>query len=180
MNRLVARVRNSVRVVRIHHHLRLLLDRRLELRRLVHDREAVFSDRHPRTARVYPVVSDDVRRLALARAVVGTVAGIAAIALLVVVTTNALLAGLQFPFFPIYLVTLLTTILGFILVGVGSIWTRIPSRNVGLLVLGPPTVNITMIVTAPINPPQWSTFLFSAMWCGAVLAIGVALRRSTT
>ena len=44
VNPLIARVRDSVRVVRIHLRLRLLLDRRLELRRLVDDREALLID----------------------------------------------------------------------------------------------------------------------------------------
>jgi hypothetical protein len=127
----------------------------------------------------YPLLTDQVPRLALASAAVVTVAGTAAIALFVVVTANGLIAGLQLPFLPIYFLTLLTTILGFVLVGVGSLWTSVPSRTVGLLVLGPPTVNIIMILTAPMNPPQWSAFLISAMWCGAVLAIGVALRSSS-
>jgi hypothetical protein len=45
VNPVLARVRDPVRVVRINLCLRLLLDRRLELRRLVDDREAVFIDR---------------------------------------------------------------------------------------------------------------------------------------
>lgn len=127
----------------------------------------------------YPLLADRVPRLALASATVVTVAGTAALALFVVVIANGLVAGLQLPFLPVYFLTLLTTILGFVLVGVGSLWASVPSRAVGLLVLGPPTVNIIMIVTAPMNPPQWSTFLISAMWSGTVLAIGVALRTSS-
>jgi len=45
VNPVLARVRDPVRVVRIHLCLRLLLDRRLKLRRLVDDRETVFIDR---------------------------------------------------------------------------------------------------------------------------------------
>lgn len=127
----------------------------------------------------YPVLTERVPRLALASAAVVTAAGAAAIALFVVVTANGLIAGIQLPFLPIYFLTLLATILGFVLVGLGSLWTSVPSRTIGLLVLGPPAVNIIMIVTAPMNPPQWSTFLISAMWSGAVLAIGVALRSSS-
>lgn len=124
----------------------------------------------------YSLLADRVPRLALASAVVVTVAGIAATVLFIVTTANALVAGLQLPFLPVYLLTLLTTILGFMLFGAASLWTSIPSRRIGLLLLGPPAVNITMIVTAPMNPPQWSTFLISALWTGAILAIGFALR----
>jgi hypothetical protein len=108
--------------------------------------------------------------------VVVAVAGIAAIVLFVVTVANGLVAGLQLPFLPVYLLTLLTTILGFMLVGVASLWTSTPSRRIGLLVLGPPVVNIVMIVTAPMNPPQWSSFVISALWTGAILAVGFALR----
>jgi hypothetical protein len=124
----------------------------------------------------YPLLADRVPRLALASAVVVTVAGIAATVLFVVTAANGLVAGLQLPFLPVYLLTLLTTILGFALVGAASLWTSTPSRRIGLLVLGPPAVNVTMIVTAPMNPPQWTTFLISALWTGAIFAIGVALR----
>lgn len=124
----------------------------------------------------YPLLADRVPRLALASTVVVTVAGTAATVLFVVTTANALVAGLQLPFLPVYLLTLLTTILGFVLVGGASLWTGTPSRRIGLLLLGPPAVNVTMIVTAPMNPPRWSTFLISALWAGAILTIGFALR----
>jgi hypothetical protein len=45
VNPVLARVRDPIRVVRIHLRLRFLFDRRLELGRLVNDREAVFIDR---------------------------------------------------------------------------------------------------------------------------------------
>lgn len=124
----------------------------------------------------YPLLADRVPRLALASAVVVTVAGMAATVLFVVTAVNGLVAGLQLPFLLVYLLTLLTTILGFVLFGAASLWTSTPSRRIGLLVLGPPAVNVTMIVTAPMNPPQWATFLISALWTGAILAIGFALR----
>ena len=124
----------------------------------------------------YPLLADRVPRLALASAVVVTVAGIAATALFAVTTANGLVTGVQLPFLSVYLLTLLTTILGFVLFGVACLWTRTPSRRIGLLVLRPPAVNIIMIVTAPMNPPQWATFLISALWTGAILAIGFALR----
>ena len=127
----------------------------------------------------YPLLADRVPRLALASAAVVTVAGIAATALFVVTTVDGLMPGLELPFFPVYLLTLLTTILGFVLVGLASLWSGVPSRTVGLFVLGPPAVNIVMIVTAPMDPPQWSTFLISAIWTGAILAIGLALRTSS-
>lgn len=124
----------------------------------------------------YPQLVNRVPRVALSSAVVIIVAGIAAIALFIVVSVNGMGVGPTLPFSPVYFLTLLTAILGFALVGIAVLWTDTPSRTVGLLVLGPPTVNLIMIVTAPMNPPQWSTFLISAMWCGAILAIGVALR----
>lgn len=127
----------------------------------------------------YPALTDHVPRLAVVSAAVVTVAGIAAVALFGVTAGNGLVAGLELPFLPVYLLTLLTTILGFVLVGVASLWTRVPSRTVGLFVLGPPTVNIVMLATAPMNPPQWSTFLVSAAWSAAMLAIGMTLRSSS-
>ncbi|GAA0217523.1 hypothetical protein GCM10009000_035450 [Halobacterium noricense] len=45
MNPILARVRDPVRVVRIHFRLRLLLDCGIELRRLIDEREAVCIDR---------------------------------------------------------------------------------------------------------------------------------------
>lgn len=128
----------------------------------------------------YPLLTDRLPRLSLAGAAVVTVAGIAALALFIVTVMNGLLAGLQLPFLPVYFLTLVTTILGFVLFGVATLWTNDPSRTVGLFLLGPPAVNLVMIGTAPMNPPQWSTFLISTMWSGAVLAIGLALRTSST
>lgn len=128
----------------------------------------------------YPLLTDRTPRLALASAAVVTVAGIAATVLFVVVVLNQVLAGLEFPFLPVYFLTLLSAILGFVLTGVASLRAQAPSRRVGLLVLGPPTVNVLMVATAPMNPPQWSTFLVSAAWTGTVLAIGVALRIEST
>lgn len=127
---------------------------------------------------LYPTLAERAPRLALVSAAVVTVAGTAAIALFVVTAGNGLVAGVQLPFLPVYLLTLLATVLGFVLFGVAGIRTRTPSRRVGLLLLGPPAVNVVMFATAPMNPPRWTTFLISALWTGAMLAVGLALRSS--
>lgn len=81
----------------------------------------------------YPLLADRVPRLALAGAIVVTVAGTAATVLFAVTTANALFAGVQVPFLPVYLLTLLTTILGFVLFGAASLWTSTPSSSIGVV-----------------------------------------------
>lgn len=129
---------------------------------------------------LYPLLSDRAPRLTLVSAAVVTVMGVAAVALFGVVTVNGFVAGIQLSFLPVYFLTVSTAILGFALFGVGSLWTNTPSRTVGWLVLGPPTVLVIMLGTAPMNPPEWSAPLISAVFSVALLAIGIGLRTSPT
>lgn len=128
---------------------------------------------------LYPRLSDRVPRHALVGAVVVAVAGVGGVGLLVVELGRALLPASGLPFAALsplfYLVMLVATILGFVLLGTAAF--RTSSRAVGLALLGPPAVFLVMtagLVTG--YTPEWSTFLVSALQAGAHFAVALALR----
>lgn len=124
---------------------------------------------------LYSQLADRVPRQALAGAVVVTLAAIGALGLLVAVLVNTIQPAMGLPAVPFYLVMILGTILAFLLFSVASLRTRIPSRTVGLVLLGPPTVFILMIATVS-NTPDWLTFVIRGLQVGAYAAVGVVLR----
>lgn len=127
---------------------------------------------------LYPRLADRVPRnagLGALLAVIGTVAvlGFGASA------TADLFAAMSRPS-PVsqvlFLVTLLSTVLGFVVLSVASLRARI-SRRVGLLLLVPPATYVVMLAGMVVGyAPEWSTFALSATQAGAHLALGVALR----
>lgn len=77
----------------------------------------------------------------------------------------------------LFLVTILTTILGFVLFGVASLRADVPSRRLGLVLLVPPTTYFLMMAGTVVGyTPEWSTFVLSAGQAAAHLGIGVVLR----
>ena len=129
---------------------------------------------------LYPRLSDHAARLTGAGAVFITIAGVAIIGFGGGVGSALLAAGAPEPPAIAQLllpVTLLTTIVGFVLFGVASLRTRIPSRMAGFLLLVPPTTYILMMAGMIVGyTPGWSTVALSTVQAGAHLAIGVVLR----
>lgn len=80
---------------------------------------------------------------------------------------------------PVILLTVLLTILGFILFGVTGLRANTLSRTGGLLLLAPPAVFAVMVAGAIAGyTPGWSTFAIAAMQAVAHLAIGLVLRNA--
>lgn len=79
---------------------------------------------------------------------------------------------------PVILLTLLITVLGYVLLGIAITRQATPSRTVGLLVLVPPGTLVLMISTGILyggDPPGWTSFVFSGMQAIAHLSIGYLL-----
>jgi hypothetical protein len=129
---------------------------------------------------LYPQLSDHAPRLAGAGAVFISIAGVAIIGFGGGVGSAILAAGQPDP--PaitqlLWPVTLVTTIVGFLLFGVASLRTRVPSRMAGFLLLVPPITYILMMAGIVVGfTPGWSTVTLSSIQAGAHLAIGVVLR----
>lgn len=123
---------------------------------------------------LYPQLADHVPRQALAGAIVVTIAAIGTLGLFVAVIVNTVQPAIGLPVVPFYLVMILGTILAFLLFSVASLRTHIPSRTVGLILLGPPTVFILMIAMVS-TAPDWLTFLIRGLQAGAYAAVGVVL-----
>lgn len=128
---------------------------------------------------LYPRLADRVPRLAGAGAVLVGIAGVAILGFAGGVGSALLASGPPEP--PaisqlLYLVTILTTVLGFGLFGVASLRARVPSRRLGYVILVPPATYVVMMTgTIAGYTPAWSTFALSATQAVAHLAIGTAL-----
>ncbi|MFB6137625.1 MAG: hypothetical protein ABEJ42_04710 [Halobacteriaceae archaeon] len=98
------------------------------------------------------------------------------------VTTASILAGSAVPEpSPVnqllYLVSVLGTVLGFVLFGVSGLRGDRADRRLAVLLLVPPATYVVMIAGIAAGfTPEWSTFLLSAVQAVAHLAVGVTLR----
>lgn len=129
---------------------------------------------------LYPRLAEADSRLGLGGLVVLTIAGIGLLVLLVWIIGLTALYGIDSvkPPSAFIVVTILMTILGYVLIGLASARQAIPSRTVGLLVLGPPATLALMVLSSVLyggDPPEWSAVVFSAMQAAAHLAIGYGL-----
>lgn len=138
----------------------------------------------------YPQLADRVRRQTIAGAIVVVIAAICALGMLLAYIITAIHPGFQLgangPLevlaFLLWLLMIFTTTLGFILFSIAILRTGVPSRTVGLALIGPPIVFILNIGTALLlgpPSPDWVVFIISGMQAGAHLAIGVVLRTET-
>lgn len=116
---------------------------------------------------------------ALARIAAGVVVvgSLAALANAVTDLINSYVSGISTPLAPLfYLVVVVGTILGFLLVGVASLRARDHPRGIGLL-LGPAVVYVVMLATGLAGyTPEWLTFLLSGLQGVAHVAVGLVLR----
>lgn len=125
----------------------------------------------------YPTLAPRVRRQAQLAAGAVLLAMTAALGLFVV-EVGGTLTGEQFAIAGLfYLVMVVMTALGFVLVSVGSFRAGTPSRLVAFLLLLPPA-EFVLMMTGSITgfTPAWSTFLLSGLQAVAHFAIGYVLR----
>lgn len=129
---------------------------------------------------LYPALADRSPLLARAAAVVAAVplvgwfvvagAGIGSTAR-VLPGASVLLPG------PAFIVVILTTLLAYVLFAATSLRTDAHSRTVGVLLLAPAAVFLTLIVGAQVLPPaEWLEFAIDSGHALALLAVGGALR----
>lgn len=127
---------------------------------------------------LYPQLSERVPRQALAGAAAVSVASVTLL-LMYAGDVGAALGGLPMVVSGVlWLLTVLLTIVGFVLFGTACLRADVPSRTVGVALLAPPAIYGTMLVSffaAGMAPPEWSTFAISAVQLTAHLAVGVVL-----
>lgn len=129
---------------------------------------------------LYPRLADQVPRLAGAGAALAGIAGVSMLGFGLTAGSTLLRSGTADP--PavtqvLWLVALVTTVLGFAVFGGACLRARVPSRRFGLLLLGPPAVYVVMLAGGVVGyTPEWSTFVISGLQAGAHIAVGLALR----
>lgn len=125
----------------------------------------------------YPKLSQEVPRQAMANSFVVLVAMIAALGLFVTEIGSAVI-GEELPIAGLfYLVMVLMTTVGYLLVSTASFRAGIPSRTVAFLLLLPPAEFMLMMAGIATGfTPAWSSFLLSGLQVVAHLAIGFTLQ----
>lgn len=129
---------------------------------------------------LYPEMSERTPRAAGAGVIFASIAAIAVVGFGVGSVPPLLASGSPEP--PgivrlLWIVMLITTILGFLTFGIASLRSRVPSRTVGALLLVPPITYIVMMAGGILGyTPPWSTVALSAVQAVAHLAIGLTLR----
>lgn len=127
----------------------------------------------------YPELAGRTPRLARISAVLVAVAGVAISVLLVWLVTVTLL-GQPDPPGVLLILSLLVVVLGFILFGIASVQTGVPSRTVGFLVLAIPTTLFAGLVLGYVlysgDSPDWTSPAIGVVMSLLLLAIGVLLR----
>lgn len=128
---------------------------------------------------LYPRLADRVPKTAGLGAALAVLAAVAVSGFAASATLD-LLAGRTEPTAAsqiFYLVTLLATILGFIVYAVATLRSGVPGHRVGLLLVVPPATYLVMMGGAAAGvTPEWSTFALSATQAVAHLGIGLVLR----
>lgn len=128
---------------------------------------------------LYLELADRTPRLARVSAGIVTIAGIAIVVILVWFITVTLLNRPDPPG-AVLILSLLVAALGFILFGTAAIRTDVPSRLVGVLVLGIPATIVGGVFLAFVvyrgDSPDWTSPLIGIVMSAILLAIGVRLR----
>lgn len=126
---------------------------------------------------LYPSLGRRTPRLARVSAGLVAVAGIGIFVLLAWFVTVTLLNQPDPPFI-LLLLAILLVVLGFILFGIASLRTSIPSRTVGLLILGIPTALFVLVLAYVVSggdPPEWTSPVIGIVMSALLLAIGYRL-----
>lgn len=122
-----------------------------------------------------PLLADAAPRLSLAGTLVAGVAGLAAFGTFLAVLVGAVRPAVGTPVGPLSAVMLLGTAVSFLLFAVGCLRSGVPSRGVGLALLGPPAVLVAMLATTA-GLVEGTSPAVGALLAGAHAAVGVVLR----
>lgn len=126
---------------------------------------------------LYPGLVDRVPRLARAGLVTVAIAGIALVAFPLCLLAKT--SGIVLPTLPtvFFVIAMIATILGFLLFGVASLRTCVPSRTVGFLMLATVATFIVLFVADLMygGSPRWLDFAVSGVQAVLLLTIGYAL-----
>lgn len=132
---------------------------------------------------LYPKLADRTPRLARTSAALVAVAGIAIFVTLVWFITVTLLNRPDPPG-ALLILSILVAALGFILFGIAAIRTDVPSRTVGVLVLGLPATIVGSVFLVFVvyggDSPDWTSPVTGILMSVLLLAIGYNLRTDST
>ena len=127
----------------------------------------------------YPRLANRSRWLARLGIVVTALAGVGfAVLLAWWVVANAIRA-VPIPPAPLLMVTVFAVLFGFAFFGVASVWTGVPSRSVGFLLLAVVATLVGYLVSQAVygsDPPAWVAPTLTAVLTVITLAIGYRLR----
>jgi hypothetical protein len=128
---------------------------------------------------LYPGLVRRTRRLALVSLGIIAVAGIVVPVFLVWFVASSF-SNLPGPVAPLGIVMFVVVALGFVLFGIASVRTRVPSRAVGMLVLAIPTAIVGWLTVGLVvyggDVPAWMSPAIGAVMTCLLLAIGASLR----
>lgn len=129
----------------------------------------------------YPRLADRKPRLARAGIVTLAMAGVALIAFPLCQMAKTSGVNLPIPPMVMYLIAMIGTMLGFLLFGAASLHTRIPSRSVGLLMMGTVTTFIVLFAADLLyaGSPAWLDFAVNGLQAILLLTIGFVLPTSS-
>lgn len=122
-----------------------------------------------------PLLADAAPRLSLAGTLLAGLAGLAALGTFLAVLAGAVRPAVWTPVGPLSAAMLLGTAVGFLLFAVGCLRSGVPSRGVGLVLLGPPVVLVAILATKA-GPVEGTSPTVGALLAGSHAAVGVVLR----
>jgi hypothetical protein len=122
-----------------------------------------------------PLLAEAAPRLSLAGTLVAGVAGLGTFGTFVAVLVDAGRPAMAVPVGPLYVATLVGTVVAFLLFGAACLRSGVPSRGVGLALFGPPVVLVSMLPAAA-GPVEWPAPVVGALLAVAHAAVGVVLR----
>ncbi len=131
-------------------------------------------------AGLYPQLAARVPRLARAGLLTVAVAGLGSVAFplcLLAKTSGTVLQPLPIIMF---LITIAGTMGGFLLFGIASLRTRVPSRTVGLLIVATATTFVVLFAADMVygGSPEWVDFVMSGIQAVLLLTVGYVLPTS--
>lgn len=130
---------------------------------------------------LYPQLVDRAPRIARAGVMTLVIAGIALVVFPLCQFAKTWGIDLQSLPIVVFLIAVIATISGFLLFGIASLRTRVPSRKVGFLIIGTSITFIVLLVLDMIygGSPVWVDFIMSMIQSFLLLTLGYAMPTNT-
>lgn len=128
-------------------------------------------------AGLYPQLADRAPRIARVGVMTLAIAGIALVAFPLCQFAKTWGVDLQSLPIAVFLIAVIATISGFLLFGIVSLRTRVPSRMVGLLIIGTSITFIVLFVVDMIygGSPVWADFIINLLQTLLLLTLGYVM-----